>query len=61
MAYKFIKTSDEDGKYHIVDIEYSINDNNIALDQLLEEFQNFLKACTFGFKDNEYIGIIEEN
>lgn len=49
MGFKFIKTIDADNRFSKANIEYSIPDNEMTLPELLEEFENFLRACTYHF------------
>ena len=49
MAYKFIKTKDENNKFELSDVELVIDHNDVTTTQLLSEFEMFLKGCGFHF------------
>lgn len=47
MAYKFIKTTDDNNKFDTVNVTLEISHNEVSLDELEETFICFLKACGF--------------
>lgn len=55
--YKFIKTKKKQNPYDIVDIEMMIDD--ATLDEMLENYGNFLRACGFVFEGQ--LGIVTED
>ena len=55
---KFIKTKDPDNEYCRSNVEITIEDNNIDLDNILEEFGCFLQACGYVIKGDI---VIEED
>jgi len=57
MAYKFIKTKDSNNEFDISDVVIEIESNELTIDDLLKEFQCFLMACGFGFRENEELMI----
>lgn len=49
MAYKFIKTIDETNRHCVSNVEFTLPSNELTLDQMLEEFELFLRASSFVF------------
>jgi hypothetical protein len=47
MKYKFIKTKDADSRYDISNITMEVDTTDLI--KLIEEFELFLRACSFGF------------
>jgi hypothetical protein len=56
--YIFKKTRDIDNSHDLTNVEISIDHNDITRSDLLEAFEEFLKAC--GFAINGTIEVIEE-
>ncbi len=59
MAYKFIKTPDPENHFDRTRVEIEIADNDIALPDLVEAFQDFLTASGFSFQ-KQNIEVVEE-
>ncbi len=55
---QFIKTKNVANAFDISDIVFSIKDNDTALEDILKEFDCFLKAC--GFNYNGEVTIFDE-
>jgi len=57
--FKFISTPSEISFGNVrTNIEHTIMDTAVSLDEILEEFQRFLLACGYSFSDGEYIGVV---
>jgi hypothetical protein len=48
MKYKFIKIKDVDSRYDVSNITMEVD--TVDLTKLIEEFELFLRACSFGFE-----------
>ena len=59
--YKFIKTSDNDNRYDCNTIEFSINNDEIELTELLHEFKLFLTACGYAIDFPDRLELLEPN
>lgn len=46
MPYKFVKAKDESNKFDVSSIVMEVKDT-VTIDELVEEFGGFLKACGF--------------
>lgn len=55
MSYKFIKIKDPENEFDKTDITFEIKNEDVILDDLVEEFVNFLKAVGYSIKDLEII------
>lgn len=55
MAYKFIKTIDENNKHDIAEIQFTVPSNDVTSTELIELFEDFLKACSFGIYKLEIV------
>lgn len=49
MAYKLIKTIDEKNKFDKTTVTIEIPHNEVTIVDLLDAFEEFLKACGFHF------------
>jgi len=49
MSYKFIKTKNTLDEFDLTDVEFTVSDNGVTLDEILEEFKLFLRGCGFYF------------
>ena len=59
MSYKFIKTHDPENKHDITDVIIETTHNELSIPDLLEVFEEFLKASGFVFKG--HIDIVESD
>lgn len=48
--YKFIKTKDPDNKFSITNVEIQTVHDELTITDLLEVFEDFLRACGYQFK-----------
>jgi hypothetical protein len=55
MSYKFIKTLDESNNFDKTNVTIELPHNEQCLDDLLEAFQDFLKACGFAIDKIEAV------
>lgn len=55
MSYKFIKTKDPDNEFDKTNVIIEIPDEDVVLDDIVEAFVEFLKACTYSIEDLEII------
>lgn len=55
MSYIFIKNKDPENKYDRVDVTFEISEKDTVLDDLVEDFTDFLKACGYSLDRLEVI------
>lgn len=55
MAFKFIKIPDENNRHDVASVEICVDSGEVTLDELVEVFSAFLRACDFSLNDLEIV------
>lgn len=55
MSYKFIKTKDPNNEFDRTNVEIEVCSEEVTLDDLLEDIEDFLRACGYSIHSIEHV------